>query len=436
MNCGPGAFFTEKNALTVEAWINLVSTTNIQSIVGNLDSVARAGFSMGVQNGQLNCRVFDSTGTYQGFTAGRVSANTWTHIAFSYQRGGRFKGYVNGVMIVNFPATGNPIASTGTTDLIIGAAAWDHNQQMVTGQIDEVRIYNFQRSTAKIREDLRLQISGGAPGLIGYWRFDEGSGTTAHDQSLSGRNGILSGASLPVWLPAEGPYGTGTASLASIQNNLHFPNERLDIRPNTPGINDTFVVSRIQCPPNVHPFGVMNHTYEYWIVDQYDTTAGLDYDLIFKLDSGSIDNSDANNPSNLVLFRRDRFSTASWSAYTNAAFASASDDSVRFTSIRSAGQFIVGTNGSSLLGMNEPDVNYCIYPQPADNRLSIVSDAFFKMDLFTLFDFFGRKFFVPVLSHGYGVCTIDVSEVPNGVYLLQLEGEKCVQPIPMMIIHL
>ena len=45
-----------------------------------------------------------------------------------------------------------------------------------------------------------VQLSGGSPpppptqGLIGYWNFDEGSGTVAHDSSGSGYNGTVNGA--------------------------------------------------------------------------------------------------------------------------------------------------------------------------------------------------------------------------------------------------
>jgi len=31
------------------------------------------------------------------------------------------------------------------------------------------------------------------PSLVGWWRFDEGSGTTAYDSSGYGRDGILAG---------------------------------------------------------------------------------------------------------------------------------------------------------------------------------------------------------------------------------------------------
>jgi hypothetical protein len=43
------------------------------------------------------------------------------------------------------------------------------------------------------------------PGLVGWWRFDEGSGTIASDSSGNGNNGTLQGSPLPNWV--AGKYG-------------------------------------------------------------------------------------------------------------------------------------------------------------------------------------------------------------------------------------
>ena len=44
---------------------------------------------------------------------------------------------------------------------------------------------------------LKSGIAGG--GLVGYWSFDEGTGTIAYDKSGKGYNGTLSGTILPNW---------------------------------------------------------------------------------------------------------------------------------------------------------------------------------------------------------------------------------------------
>ncbi|MDE1941316.1 MAG: LamG domain-containing protein, partial [Patescibacteria group bacterium] len=40
-------------------------------------------------------------------------------------------------------------------------------------------------------------------GLVGWWKLNDGSGTTAADSSGSGNNGTLSGSTLPTWTAGE-----------------------------------------------------------------------------------------------------------------------------------------------------------------------------------------------------------------------------------------
>ena len=47
-----------------------------------------------------------------------------------------------------------------------------------------------------------LAVANGAePGLVGWWTFDEPSGTVAHDSSGNGNNGALAGAT--TWIPGK-----------------------------------------------------------------------------------------------------------------------------------------------------------------------------------------------------------------------------------------
>jgi len=48
-----------------------------------------------------------------------------------------------------------------------------------TGQLNEVRVWNQQRTAEQIREDMYRELTGAETGLVGYWTFDAGSGVTA-----------------------------------------------------------------------------------------------------------------------------------------------------------------------------------------------------------------------------------------------------------------
>ena len=56
---------------------------------------------------------------------------------------------------------------------------------------------------------LQIQTSSAAPSVVGLWRFNEGSGTTATDSSGLGNNGTLAGenGAMPVWVTGQTGFG-------------------------------------------------------------------------------------------------------------------------------------------------------------------------------------------------------------------------------------
>ncbi len=68
------------------------------------------------------------------------------------------------------------------------------------GTIDEVRFWSTARTAAEISADMSHEIDSNDPhytDLLNYWRFDEGSGTTTHDQ-VGGKDGTLQNN--PAWV--------------------------------------------------------------------------------------------------------------------------------------------------------------------------------------------------------------------------------------------
>ena len=45
--------------------------------------------------------------------------------------------------------------------------------------------------------------TGNEAGLVGYWNFEEGSGTTAYDQTSNGNNGTINGATYDTNVPSQ-----------------------------------------------------------------------------------------------------------------------------------------------------------------------------------------------------------------------------------------
>ncbi|MAG35304.1 MAG: hypothetical protein CL878_03520, partial [Dehalococcoidia bacterium] len=85
----------------------------------------------------------------------------------------------------------------------IGCAGTCGNVEFFQGQLDEVRIWSVARTQADIKAKMHRPLSGNEVGLVSYWQFDEGAGTTAADATSSGSVGTLVGG--PSWVTSGVP---------------------------------------------------------------------------------------------------------------------------------------------------------------------------------------------------------------------------------------
>ncbi len=133
--------------------------------------------------------------------AGPVNDGLWHHAAMAVDAaGGRL--YLDGVLKSSIAWSGTPGATTTTQPLSFGIYPGD---SCFTGQMDEVSIWNTALSTAQIQAAMNHPFAGTEPGLIGYWRLDEGSGTNTVDSSGHGNNGKLLSSPPPAWIASPAP---------------------------------------------------------------------------------------------------------------------------------------------------------------------------------------------------------------------------------------
>jgi hypothetical protein len=78
-------------------------------------------------------------------------------------------------------------------DMVLGSFDSDAGggTKYFDGKIDEVRFWNIARSENEIKAYRAIGLNGDEDGLIGYWRFDEGTGTTVSDLSSINNSGVL-----------------------------------------------------------------------------------------------------------------------------------------------------------------------------------------------------------------------------------------------------
>ncbi len=85
-------------------------------------------------------------------------------------------------------------------DLRFGTQIKRFNQssRFLKGALDEVRIWNYARTAEQLAADRDHEIDGSVSGLLGYWRMNEGTGTTTADATATGNAGQLERG--PVWI--------------------------------------------------------------------------------------------------------------------------------------------------------------------------------------------------------------------------------------------
>ena len=181
---------------TWEAWAKVTDPapapgSSVSTIVGQLPGGGTCGrgtvlrvLSSGRVHYHVDPAGCGGTGSASAFSPLSIVGG-WTHVAGTYD-GTTARLYINGEFVDE--DTGQ---LTPSPRLIIGAEQIRSVAQFLTGEIDEVRMWNVVRSGDEIRSTMTSTLTGTESGLVGYWKFDEADGQAILDSSPSGLNGVL-----------------------------------------------------------------------------------------------------------------------------------------------------------------------------------------------------------------------------------------------------
>jgi hypothetical protein len=125
-----------------------------------------------------------------------ISDGSWHHVALT-RNGTTVSTFVDGLLDLAFTFGGTLNATD--TPLVFGSVLDGSDNPVIpfNGRMDEIRIWNVHRTESDIQQSMHLGLVGTEPGLVGYWRQDEGAGQLLGDSSSTGVVGSLGFSSSP-----------------------------------------------------------------------------------------------------------------------------------------------------------------------------------------------------------------------------------------------
>ncbi len=182
---GGQELFSNLDVFTVEAWINTPDVSDAPIWIGSgpggniLFGIDQAGivvFATAIFSGGLFVVTLPGAFPADGM---------WHHVACVRMGPGAGQGkiYIDGVDQTD-PAFNTPgVVVPLTGDLTFGVGL---SNFFLNGAIDDLRIWNVERSQTQINNNKDIELTGSESGLIGYWQFNEGSGQTIFDSQTNG----------------------------------------------------------------------------------------------------------------------------------------------------------------------------------------------------------------------------------------------------------
>ena len=299
-------------SLTLECWVYL---NEVPSSSHNPHLISRFNcYSLTIGAGGLATAYIqnDEGAWFSEAGTTTITTNKWYHLATTYD-GSNLRVFVNGEL--EGTTTANDTMARTTLNFRIGARNAYVTTTNTNGIIDEARVWDIPRTQAEIQGSMNQTIPGSTPGLVGYWRFDEGSGINTECETTFDNDGTLMHMSLPsAWTTSTAAMGETSIFAESAEINETSEcavDVDFGLSGEGPGSGRSMAVMQVNELPNNVSGLYPDRASEYWEIWSEDPDFDGDFtaDVRFHYD----DISGLPTESSLELYRRDDAS-GSWTA--------------------------------------------------------------------------------------------------------------------------
>jgi len=189
---------------SVEGWFK-TSLTTLEGIMGKTTGSSDAGFAIIITSNKFSL-LFRQSGTgntvVTRLSSSSVNDGVWHHFVViatedeTTLANNVINIYIDGVLNQG-ALTQTALPASSATSVKIGVRG--DSLSYFSGLIDDVRIYSRALSVDEVLASYKGQTVD-STGLVGWWKMDEGTGTTTADSSGNGNTGTLQPTgSEPAW---------------------------------------------------------------------------------------------------------------------------------------------------------------------------------------------------------------------------------------------
>ncbi len=349
---GDGDYFTISNLFwqptefTVEFWLKPFSFSNWNQRIGSgwgsflFHANSDASFWTGINTGSNRIQS----------PIGALQAGQWSHVAVTFDNG-TLNVYHNG----KFIGTLNNVQNPGNWQGVFRIG--DTDDDALDGHLDEFRIWNVARTEEQIQENMHLTMDiadGCENGLICYYQFkDNGDGSVTDAMGVYHSSMQGNGSFITSNVPAAEGVGVRKNINASGAQSFDDGGEDSNIDINFSGSIPNEFVSISEISGEVANGTLPSYDVlisNYWIANNYgDTTAIGDPTFLV---SENISASDESNPQFFQLYGRSSNATDNWNLLAGASSASASNNTISFSQIKTHGQFLITKTTTPIITLN------------------------------------------------------------------------------------
>ncbi len=203
------------------------------------------GISHGERNGEDKIWIWNFDGDFD-VVGVNYSLDSWVHVTLVHDDG-VLRAYRNGVEVGNTPSGPTQRPDESEPVLHLGGVIVNTAENWTfAGHLDEVRLWNYARTTTQVQADMYHSLNGDELGLRAYYMMSDGSGLTLTDDTGNGWDGTLydggygvsPDGSPPEWVASDAFEAQPTATPTPTSTNTPTATPTVTNTP-TPGPSST-----------------------------------------------------------------------------------------------------------------------------------------------------------------------------------------------------